>query len=216
MPCEVPDHSTVSPAAADPAGRNPTAGEGRVSAVRGQPLGSESTFQASPPVSTDLLGAYHERLSRHRQAKRQGNVMVLDRLACRLRSGSWQAIGQLSVSSCSRQVAIQFQHDERDVRHLLTANFCPGASAPGPQDHSPQAACVAHPTGCVLFPELPPYHPYCPNRFTPFPKWYTVCVPARTAYSHSASVGSRYERTYGFAAFPGPTQYSAPATRQPR
>ena len=39
---------------------------------------------------------------------------------------------------------------------------------------------------------LAPYHAYSPNEVSSSPKNHRVVVPARQAYSHSASVGSRY------------------------
>ena len=45
--------------------------------------------------------------------------------------------------------------------------------------------------GCVCFSAFSLYQPYSLNDRSSSPKQYSVVVPARQAYSHSASVGNR-------------------------
>src|SRR5215831_10362412 len=55
----------------------------------------------------------------------------------------------------------------------------------------PHALGLACPTGCDLSPEFDPNQANSPEAASSSPKKNFVAVPARHAYSHSASVGSR-------------------------
>src|SRR4051794_5627220 len=57
----------------------------------------------------------------------------------------------------------------------------------------PHALASNCPTELVLPPEFSSYQPYSRNCWGSSPKQYVVVVPARAAYSHSASVGNRYD-----------------------
>jgi len=56
--------------------------------------------------------------------------------------------------------------------------------------YSPKAFGFLSPTGCVLPPEFLSYHAYSPSSFSSSPKQNLLVLPARHAYSHSASVGN--------------------------
>ena len=57
--------------------------------------------------------------------------------------------------------------------------------------YSPQAFGFFSPTGCVIPPEFLLNHATSANPASSSPQYQRVVVPARQAYSHSASVGSR-------------------------
>src|SRR4029079_6048839 len=74
--------------------------------------------------------------------------------------------------------------------------------------NSPHAFGFFVATGCGRSPEFSRVHAYSPSARASLPKLYAVVVPARAAYSHSASVGRRYvlpvfadsQRQYSIAA----------------
>ncbi len=58
--------------------------------------------------------------------------------------------------------------------------------------YRPKAFGFFWPTGCVRRPELPSYQAYSSRLAASSPNEYFIVLRARQAYSHSASVGSRY------------------------
>src|SRR5262245_36757148 len=58
--------------------------------------------------------------------------------------------------------------------------------------YSPKPLGFLSPTGCAWLPEFLSYHAYSPSTDSSPSKEYRPVVPARAAYSHSASESSRY------------------------